>query len=367
MKENEIEANVFVYHREWGVGQIMMIEADGQWLFVHFRDQSERRISRGIALQSLNRLPNDGLEAILWNNPETAHNWVKNGPLRLVAAALADGGGAGKPKDLQARLQQRVLRDIQWGAWWKKTQPALKESSYFQSKGGEYILTTRVSDVPIEPLPTRLKRVTVGGKKSSKTRKPASPKEWIRWLFTRVGLAPPTNTPPQFLLDILEALPNEMLDGVSQQLLSGFRLVLQRKPMPTSRALGAWVSTIEELSNRWMESSLPASLPMLSESLVKLAVDLLRRTKNETLARHFLQILVTNLQRNDLALQGVANGLKVLFQTEPGAVMELMHDFSEQLPDAVRKPLVRRVASGLFREGTPEQQHLLRVVCKTKS
>ncbi len=148
MKENEIEANVFVYHREWGVGQIKTLENHGQLVLVHFQNRPEHRMSREIALRSLNKLPNDGLEATLWNNPETVYSWVKNGPLRLVAAALADAGGAGKPKDLQARLQQRVLRDIKWATWWKKIQPFLKESPHFQVKEGKYILIKKASDVP---------------------------------------------------------------------------------------------------------------------------------------------------------------------------------------------------------------------------
>lgn len=358
MKENEIEADTFVYHREWGVGRIIELEGNGQWLLVDFRDRPRHRMTREIALRSLSRLPNDGLEATLWNNPETVYGWVRNGPLRLVAAALADAGGRGKPRDLETRLE-RVLRDVKWSTWWKRIQPFLKESPYFQVKEGTYVLAKRASDVPEELPPAPLKQAASVEQKSSKTRKLASSKEWIKWLFTNVDLAPPANALPQVLLDILEALPAEMLEGVSRRLLSGLRLVLQGKRRPTVRTLETWVLGVTQLSNRWMESLPSASLQALSESLVKFTADLLRQPRYKTFAKDFLQILVMNVKKNDRAAQGVAHGLKMLFQAESGRATELMRGLGEQLPDTVYRLLLRKVASEVFQEGTPEQYRLV--------
>lgn len=360
MKENEIEAKVLVYHREWGVGLIKALEDDAQWVLVDFRGRPEHRMLREIALRSLTKLPNDGLEATLWNNPETAYNWVKNGPLRLVAAALADAGGAGKPKDLEARLQQRVLRDVKWSTWWKRIQPLLKESHHFNVKEGEYILVKNASDVPAELPSTPLKRVTLGGQRSSKTRKLVSSKQWIKWLLAGTDLIPPANAPPQVLLEILDALPSEMLESVSKRLLSGFHLILQGKRTLHARTLETWVLAITQLSNRWIDSSPSTPMQILFESFVRITADLLRQPRYKTVAKDFLQVLVANVQKNDRAVQGIAHGLAVLFQTGSGGAAELLRSLSDQLPDnTMRKLLTRKVAGEVFQAGTPEQHRLV--------
>lgn len=358
MKENEIEANAFVYHRDWGVGRIIALEGDGQWLLVDFRDRPRHRMLREIALRSLSRLPNDGLEATLWNSPETTHGWVKKGPLRLVAAALADAGGTGKPRGLQTRLQQRVLRDVKWSTWWKRIQPLLKGSPYFQVKEGSYILVGNASDVPEELPPAHLRRVTVGGQRSSKTRKLASSKEWIKWLLTGVDLAPPANAPPQVVLEILDALPAETLEGISRRLLCGLRLVLQGKRRPSARTLTTWVVAVSQLSNRWIESSSSASLQTLPENLAEFTANLLDQPRHKTFAKEFLPVLVAIVQKNDQAAQGVARGLATSLQAGSGGAVELLRGLVDKLPETVRKLLSKRVVGEVFQAGTPEQHHL---------
>ena len=358
MKENEIEANVFVYHREWGVGRIIAIEADGQSVLVHFRNRPEHRMSREIALRSLNKLPNDGLEATLWNNPEIAHNWVRNGPLRLVAAALADAGGAGKPKDLQTRLQQLVLRDVNWNTWWRRIQPLVKQSPYFQVKNGSYILVGNASNVPEEMPLTPSRRVTPGGQRL-KIRKPASSREWIEWLLGPRDIVPPGNVPAQVVLDILDVLPAGMLEGASQRLLSGLRVVLQGKRIPSTQALTTWVEAITQLTSRWGEGSLSDSMQMLPRNLAEFTAELLGQSRHNVFARKFLPVLISIVQKGDGAAQEVVRGLIASLHAKSGAALELLQGLTDALPETTRRLFLKKVVREVFQVGVPEHQHLV--------
>ena len=358
MKENEVEANVCVYHREWGVGRLIAIEADGQSVLVQFQNRPEHRMSREIALRSLDKLPNDGLEATLWDNPETAYKWVRNGPLRLVAATLADAGRACKPKDLQTRLQQRVLRDVNWSTWWKRIQPLVKQSPYFQVKKGSYILVGNASDVPEEMPPTPSKRVTPGGQRP-KIRKSASSREWIEWLLGPRDIVPPGNVPAQVVLDILDVLPAGMLEGASQRLLSGLRVVLQGKRIPSPQALTTWVEAITRLTGRWGESSLSDSMQTLPRNLAEFTAELLGQSKHKVFARRFLPVLMSIVQKGDEAAQEVVCGLVASLQARSGAALELLQGITDVLPEATRKLFLRKVVREVFQLGFPEHQHLV--------
>lgn len=48
MRENELEVNAFVYHRDWGVGRIAALEDNGQWVLADFRDRTGHRMAREI-------------------------------------------------------------------------------------------------------------------------------------------------------------------------------------------------------------------------------------------------------------------------------------------------------------------------------
>ena len=358
MKENEVEANVFVYHREWGVGRIIAIEADGQSVLVQFRNRPEHRMSREIALRSLDKLPNDGLEATLWINPEAAYSWVRNGPLRLVAATLADARGAGKPKDLQTRLQQRVLRDVNWSTWWKRIQPLVKQSPYFQVKNGSYTLVGNASDIPEEMPPTPSRRVTPGGQRP-KIRKSASSREWIEWLLGPLDIGPPGNVPAQVVLDILDVLPDGMLEGASQRLLSGLRVVLQSKRIPSTQALTTWVEAITRLSSRWDESALSGSMQTLPRNLAEFTVELLGQSRHKVLATKFLPLLISIVQKSDGAAQEVVRGLIASSQARSGASLELLHRLTDVLPETTRRLLLKKVVREVFQVGASEHQHLM--------
>lgn len=358
MKETEIEANVFVFHQEWGAGRIIAIEADGQALLVQFRNRPDHRMLRERALQSLDRLPNDGLEATLWTNPETVYSWVRNAPLRLVAAALADARGAVKPKYVQTRLQQRALRDVNWSTWWKRIQPLAKQSPFFQVRNGLYTLVGNASDVPEEMPPARLKLIAPSGQ-HPKTRKLASPKEWIEWLLGPRDIVPPGNIPAQVVLDILDVLPAGMLEGACHRLLSGLSVVVERKRAPSTQALTVWAEAITKLTSRWSESSPSDSTQALLGNLAEFAAQLLGRPRHRVFAREFPAVLIPIVQKGDGAAEQVARGLVTALQTRSRSALELLQVLADALSETARRLFLKKVVREVFQVGTPDHQHLV--------
>ena len=147
--------------------------------------------------------PEDGLQASLDSHREEVLSWVDQGPLRLVAAALADLQGSGKAGDLQYKLENQVLGSagVKWNNWWKKVQPSLKESAHFRiAKPNTYALApgVRAENIPVEPLVVKAR---------PKERSGARPtwNQWFkskRWPLPDKESAPGAKPPDKIIADI---------------------------------------------------------------------------------------------------------------------------------------------------------------------
>lgn len=165
MELKDLRQDTLVEHPELGVGKIARLEPEQNQAVISFRSEPEFRMPIKDAISRLETRPGGGLAAYLYADPEKVLSWVNAGQLRLVGAALADLGGAGRTKDLQERLEKPVLSlvSVKWTPWWtNKVQPSLKESEYFEfQKPHTYRLKegVLVGEIPVESL--------VGGKKAT--------------------------------------------------------------------------------------------------------------------------------------------------------------------------------------------------------
>lgn len=159
-KEQEFLPGNVVLHRQWGVGHVIERASGAQAdLVVDFPGKPRHRMSSQLASYALSKLPSDGLEALLLREPDKVATWGKDAPLKLIGATLADLGGAAKPAEIRAKLEGRLV-PIQWASWWKRVQPALKDSAYFLvHSDGSYYLTSTVEQIPERPLPPSSKKV----------------------------------------------------------------------------------------------------------------------------------------------------------------------------------------------------------------
>ena len=168
MELNDLRQGTLVEHPELGVGKIAGVEPEQNQAVISFRSEPEFRMPFKDAISLLETRPPAGLSAYLYADPEEVFSWVNAGQLRLVGATLADLGGAGRPKDLQERLEKLVVslgKNKKWSTWWNKAKKSLKESEYFEfQEPHTYRLKegVLVGEIPVEPL--------AGGKKPAPKR-----------------------------------------------------------------------------------------------------------------------------------------------------------------------------------------------------
>ena len=173
MELNDLRQGTLVEHPELGVGKIAGVEPEQNQAVISFRSEREYRMPIKDAISRLETRPPAGLSAYLYSDPEEVLSWVNAGQLRLVGAALSDLGGTGERKDLQDRLEKPVLSLVKekWTPWWRKVQPILKGSEYFEfQKPHTYRLRedVLVEHIQVEPLvlEAKAKKTTPARKKS---------------------------------------------------------------------------------------------------------------------------------------------------------------------------------------------------------
>ena len=206
MAGRDLKPGNIVQHHSYGVGKVKAEEDGGETLVIDFRSRPNHRMRRSL-VDSLQRLPDDGLAALTWDGPEEVQPWVSEAPLKLVALALADSGGRGKAKDIQEKLEGRVIRDQKWATWWKQVQPATKSSAHFRvGKDRSITLVARIDDVPHAPL-APLTRKTKGPKG-----KPPSLREWRKWFLSEVDGPPPAPSPTRAVSNSLTKISTHEIE-----------------------------------------------------------------------------------------------------------------------------------------------------------
>jgi hypothetical protein len=148
-----------VVYEPYGAGRVITIEDSPRpTIVLEFPQYGTLRLDADVASRALTRLPADGLEAMLLNEPEQVAEWPQTAPLKLIGAALADFGKPAKPADLERKLQR--LLPSRWDSWWKRVQPSVLASPCFRRRtDGQYELRVPPTDIPKGSLPTAPRRV----------------------------------------------------------------------------------------------------------------------------------------------------------------------------------------------------------------
>lgn len=201
---NRYVLGTFVQHARFGIGKVTAQDESGE-VTVQFRPGESRRFSARLAA-NMKVLPGDGLEALLWTNPDETRDWTATAPLKLLGAVLTDLGGRAKAGLIREKLEGRVLDEsVRWERWWGNVRSAAGDSNYFTvSKnksnaiiGLGLVRGVQVKDIPPVPLPGKPRE----DRKSKK--KAASKMEWKRWLLTETEEPPPARWPnPNVLSDL---------------------------------------------------------------------------------------------------------------------------------------------------------------------
>ena len=290
--------------------------------------------------------PEDGLQASLDSHREEVLSWVDQGPLRLVAAALADMQGSGKAGDLQYKLENQVLGSagVKWNNWWKKVQPSLKESAHFRiAKPNTYALApgVRAENIPVEPLVVKAR---------PKERSGARPtwNQWFkskRWPLPDKESAPGAKPPDKIIADI-GSCDSETIERLAPRTVACAEEFLTR-PRITAPAAQKLLELLLASSSRYDElrgtEADTETAPRRSETLFRLL---------HTLQRDGSQSLLVESVKLAIGTPGwlkvLASGIWDAYPNNSAATRSLLEYLAGQLKGQERKALWHGIALAPF-------------------
>ena len=326
----DLKPGNMVQHHSYGIGKVRVVEDGGETLVIDFRSRPDHRMRRPL-VDSLHRLPDDGLAALTWDGPENVQPWVSEAPLKLVALALADSGGRGKAKDIQEKLEGRVVRDPKWATWWKQVQPATKTSAHFRvGKDRSITLVARVDDVPHEPLAPPAKKT------KAQKGKPASLREWRKWLLSEVDGPPPAPSPTRPVSNALTKISNHEIEQALRRTIWGAGEFLA-SGSATPTAAERWVEAVSRGALRWREFVGPENQGDLAEPTGEILARLVKVAKDSKDGKPYEESVASMLRAGDLAAQpntwrrGFARGMWVALKDSRNGVRDVLQASSATL------------------------------------
>ena len=252
MTNSPIPSTAIVRHTNLGVGKVVSTDDSGG-VKVHFKSGETRDMSASVA-RNLKVLPGDGLETLLYNQPDQAKSWVESAPLKLLAATLADLDGPAKAGDIRGKLQDLVnSTDIKWSGWWDRLKAAADNSGCFRivkNKTGAITaiaFSGMVASVPAYPLPPPLPK--------ERKAKPANQAEWKKWLLSDTGEPPPGagGYPTKAAFAAISKLRSRDAEkGLAKVIRTSEGFLDSVNPSP--RDAEAWMEAVGLATCRWLES-----------------------------------------------------------------------------------------------------------------
>ena len=219
---------------------------------------------------NLRVLPHNGLEALTWDGLEEVRSWIKDAPLKIIAAAIADAGDVPKVGEIKNSLQGQGKvfdDDMKWSpSWWNRVkEAAATDSRYFlavRNKSNSIIAMRLIGDVdnvpggPLPPPPSRLKPASL----------------WKKWLNGETPEPPALKRPPmppKSVSNDLAKWPPGGIDKALYQTMQGVEGFLE-SGSNSSQAAAAWLEALSRASMRWIECTWPDSDNHLTERVAKL-------------------------------------------------------------------------------------------------
>ena len=272
MTDSRIQSGAFVRHDRFGVGRVVEREVSGG-VTVGFKTGESHQMNASVA-SNLKVLPQNGLEARVWDGLAEMRSWIDHAPLRLIAAAIADIGYAPKVGEIKNALQGpgKVFDgDVKLSpSWWKRArEAAAADSRHFlveRNKSNSVTAIRLVGDVdnvpsgPLPPLPRKVNPATL----------------WKKWLNGETS-EPPALTwpvkPPKSISNALVKWPARSIDTALYQTMQGVEEFLWSGSR-SSQVEAAWLEALSRASMRWLECTWPDSEKQLTARIAELIVRL---------------------------------------------------------------------------------------------
>ncbi|NUO07578.1 MAG: transcription elongation factor GreA [Candidatus Brocadia sp.] len=126
----------YVYHKSWGVGQVLSIDTEGEKVNIDFEKKNNHSIAMDIAPGILRKLDKDDLLAMIYAQRDVLNKMIEENPVDLIKLTLKYFGGKASVSGIKNRLTTGVIPAEAWGKWWTNTKKLLKKDPYIKLTDG---------------------------------------------------------------------------------------------------------------------------------------------------------------------------------------------------------------------------------------
>lgn len=126
----------YVYHKSWGVGQVVSVDSGGEKVNINFEKKSNHSISMDIAPDILQKLNKDDLLVMIYAQKDGLNKMVEEDPVGLIKLTLKYFKGKASVSHIKNRLISGVIPAEAWSKWWTNTKKLLKKDPYIKLTEG---------------------------------------------------------------------------------------------------------------------------------------------------------------------------------------------------------------------------------------
>lgn len=154
------DKGVYVWHKSWGLGQVLDI--DGDKVKVDFENKKGHEMSLEIALRALEVLDKDHILIWLKFKKEELKKLIWEDPLKVLEIVLKSNNGKIQLTDLKNYFVEEILTSSEWTRWWNNAKKLILTSDRFvQNSSKKNIIELRESELTIaEELISKFKKST---------------------------------------------------------------------------------------------------------------------------------------------------------------------------------------------------------------
>jgi transcription elongation factor GreA len=126
----------YVYHKSWGVGQVVSVDPEGEKVTINFEKKNNHSIAMDIAPDILQKLDKDDLLAMIYAQKDVLNKMIEEDPVGLIKLTLKHFKGKASISQVKTRLTSGVIPVEVWSKWWTNTKKLLKKDPYIKITDG---------------------------------------------------------------------------------------------------------------------------------------------------------------------------------------------------------------------------------------
>ncbi len=154
------DKGVYVWHKSWGLGQVLDI--DGDKVKVDFENKKGHEMSLEIALRALEVLDKDHILIWIKFKKDELKKLMWDNPLKILEIVLKSNNGKIQLTDLKNYFVEDILTPAEWTRWWNNAKKLILSSDrVIQNSSKKNIIELRESELTItEELISKFKKST---------------------------------------------------------------------------------------------------------------------------------------------------------------------------------------------------------------